>query len=416
MKAAILTIGDEILIGQIVDTNGAWIAEHLNMLGVEVAQKRTVSDKEVDITNALRDFEGKVDIVIMTGGLGPTKDDITKKTLNRYFGGEMIENKEVLQHIHELFQKRGYTLSELNRLQAVIPDTCTPLPNSQGTAPGMWFEQSGTVFISLPGVPYEMKTLMTEEVIPRLAERMNGNIIFHRTLMTQGIPESFLAAKIQHWEDALPENVKLAYLPRPGIVRLRLTAIGEDKEKLNELLEIEISKLLKIIPEDIFACEDVQLETVLGDLLRERKLTLATAESCTGGRIASIITSVPGSSDYYKGSVIAYSNEIKEKILEVPSGLIQKYGAVSRQVVQKMAEGVRQKFRTDLAIAVSGIAGPSGGTPEKPVGTTWICVLDEEKCFAKEYKFGDHRERNIEISSIKALNLLRKKVLGYTLK
>jgi nicotinamide-nucleotide amidase len=416
MKAAILTIGDEILIGQIVDTNGAWIAENLNMLGVEVIQKRTLSDKDRDIRDALKDMESVVDLVIMTGGLGPTKDDITKNSLNLYFGGKMIENKEVLEHINDLFSKRGYKVSELNRLQAVIPDSCTPLRNSQGTAPGMWFEKSGTIFISLPGVPYEMKALMSEEVIPRLAERMNGNIIFHRTLMTQGMPESFLAAKIQDWEEALPRNVKLAYLPRPGIVRLRLTAIGENREVLNQILEEEIDKLLQIIPEYIFAFEEVSLEKVLGDLLRERGLTLATAESCTGGRIASMITSIAGSSDYFKGSVVAYSNEIKENILGVPAVIINKNGAVSKEVVERMAEGVRRKFNTDLAISVSGIAGPSGGSDEKPVGTTWICVCDAKNYVSKSYKFGDNRGRNIEISSITALNLLRKFVLEYKYK
>jgi nicotinamide-nucleotide amidase len=279
----------------------------------------------------------------------------------------------------------------------------------------MWFEKSGTIFISLPGVPYEMKTLMTEEVIPRLAERMNGNVIFHKTLMTSGIPESFLAAKIESWEDGLPDNVKLAYLPRPGIVRLRLTAIGENHDTLNELLEKEVDKLLKIIPEDIFAFEEMPLEKALGDILTERNLTLSTAESCTGGRIASMITSVPGSSNYFKGSIVAYSNEIKESVLGVPSAIIEEYGAVSKEVVEKMAQGVRKKFGTDLAIAVSGIAGPAGGTDEKPVGTTWICVSTGEKCFAKRFKFGDHRGRNIEISSITSLNLLRKMVLGYVL-
>lgn len=415
MKTAILTIGDEILIGQIVDTNGAWIAESLNMMGIEVAEKRTISDRDTSIRSALMDFEGKVDAVIMTGGLGPTRDDITKKSLNEYFGGNMVENKEVLKHISELFHRRGYRMSELNRLQAVIPDSCTPLRNSQGTAPGMWFEKSGTIFISLPGVPYEMKTLMKEEVILRLGEKINGNIIYHRTLMTQGIPESFLAAKIGDWEDNLPSNIKLAYLPRPGIVRLRLTAFGKDKESLNVLLEEEIDKLLKIIPEDIFALEEIALEKVLGDMLREKGLTLATAESCTGGRIASMITSVAGSSDYFKGSVIAYSNEIKHKILGVSMDILQEKGAVSRKVVEEMARAIRKIFSTDMAIAISGIAGPGGGTDDKPVGTTWICVSSQEKCIVKRFKFGDHRGRNIEISSITALNMLRKMILGYSL-
>ena len=415
MKAAIITIGDEILIGQVIDTNSAWIADSLNMIGVEVIEKRTISDQDQSIKKVLSDFEGKADLVIMTGGLGPTRDDITKKSLNDFFGGEMIENKEVLDHIYKLFAKRGFPVSELNRLQAVIPDSCLPLRNSQGTAPGMLFERSGTMFISLPGVPYEMQSLMKEEVIPLIGKKMNGNIVFHRTVMTQGIPESFLAAMIKDWEYALPGNIKLAYLPRPGIVRLRLTALGKSREELNQLIEVEIDKLLKIIPEDIFAFDDILLEKVVGALLRDRSLTLSAAESCTGGRISNLITSIPGSSDYFKGSVISYSNEIKTGVLDVPAEIILEHGSVSRQVVEIMAKNIREKFKTDYSIAVSGIAGPSGGTDEKPVGTTWICISSAEKCCSKQYKFGEHRGRNIEIAAITAINLLRKMILGYNM-
>lgn len=412
MRAAIVTIGDEILIGQIVDTNSAWISENLNLLGIEVVEKRSVSDRDSSIKKVLADFEGNIDLLILTGGLGPTRDDITKHSLNTYFGGSLVENKEVLEHIHQLFSKRGYTVSELNRLQAMVPDTCTPLKNSSGTAPGMWFERSGTIFISLPGVPYEMKGLMMEEVIPRLAGKLNGNIIFHRTLMTQGVPESFLAAKIKDWEEALPDNIKLAYLPRPGIVRLRLTAIGEDKEDLKQLVEIEISKLLNIIPEYIFALEDIDLEMVVGKLLREHSLSLSTAESCTGGRIAGMITSVAGSSDYFYGSVIAYSNQAKKDLLNVPEAIQDESGAVSSEVVEIMAREARKKFHSDYSIAVSGIAGPGGGTGEKPVGTTWIAISGAEKTFSRKFRFGEHRGRNIEIASLTALNLLRKIILG----
>ncbi|MFW5820658.1 MAG: competence/damage-inducible protein A [Bacteroidota bacterium] len=416
MEAVIITIGDEILIGQVIDTNATWIAEHLNISGIEIKEKRTVSDQDSAIKKALLDYEGKTDLVILTGGLGPTRDDITKTSLNEYFGGRMTENHEVLNHIHKLFSKRGFKVSDLNRKQAILPDNCVPLRNSAGTAPGMWFERSGTIFISLPGVPYEMKGLMIEEVLPRLRENMNGKIILHRVLMTQGIPESFLAAKIKDWEYALPENIKLAYLPRPGIVRLRLTAIGENREELSELLKKQIFHLQKILPEDIFALEDVSLESVLGSLLKKHAYTLSTAESCTGGRIASLVTSVPGSSAYFTGSVIAYSNQVKQDFLEIPKEIIEKHGAVSQKVVELMAIHVREKFNTTYSIAVSGIAGPSGGSEEKPVGTTWICVSSKNKVFSKVYKFGDHRERNIEISSITALNLLRKMILDYSLK
>jgi len=416
MNASIVTIGDEILIGQIVDTNSAWIAENLSLAGIEVIEKRAISDRKEDILNVLNFFEGKVELVIITGGLGPTKDDITKPTLANFFGGEMKENKEVLDHIISLFEKRGFVVSELNRLQAVIPDSCTPLKNRQGTAPGMVFEKSGTMYISLPGVPYEMKTIFKEEVIPLLAKRMNGSMIFHRTVMTQGIPESYLAARIQDWEEALPSNIKLAYLPRPGIVRLRLTAIGEKKERLNALIEEEIAKLLKIIPDDVFAFDDIPLEQVIGEILKEKGKTLSTAESCTGGKISSMITSVPGSSSYFAGSVVSYSNKIKEDLLDVDAEIIKSYGAVSKEAVQKMAENVREKFQTDYSISVSGIAGPGGGSEEKPVGTTWICVSSREKTISKMFKFGDHRGRNIQIASYTALNMLRKLILGLSVK
>lgn len=415
MEAVILTIGDEILIGQVVDTNASWIAEHLNISGIEVREKRTISDNDSAIRKALGDYEGKTDLVILTGGLGPTRDDITKKSLNDYFKGRMIENEEVLDHIYKLFNKRGFKVSELNRQQAVIPDNCVPLKNSSGTAPGMWFERSGTIFISLPGVPYEMKGLMTEEVLPKLGEKRNGNIILHRTLMTQGLPESFLAAKIKDWEYSLPDNVKLAYLPRPGLVRLRLTAIGKSREELTALLENEISKLQEILPKDIFAHEDISLESVLSELLHKYAYTLSTAESCTGGRIANLITSVPGSSVYFKGSIVAYSNQVKQEFLNIPSEIIKNYGAVSQEVVELMANTIREKFNTTFSIAVSGIAGPSGGTEEKPVGTTWICISSKNKTISKSYKFGDHRGRNIEIGALTALNLLRKMILDYEL-
>ncbi len=416
MTAAIITIGDEILIGQIVDTNSAFIAESLNLIGVRVQEIRSIADQSRAITSCLADFEGRVDLVVITGGLGPTRDDITRQSLNDYFGGKLTENPDVLAHIQTLFHLRGIRMSDLNRRQAVIPDNCKILENAEGTAPGMWFEKGETIFVSLPGVPFEMKSIVSLQLIPRLANMLNGNIIVHRTIMTQGIPESYLASTISEWELALPGNVHLAYLPHPGLVRLRLSAIGENRDDLNKLLQLEIDKLLKIIPEDIFALEDTTLEAVVGEILKARDLTVSTAESCTGGYIASLFTSVAGSSEYFTGSVVAYSNEIKQNELGVAGEDIESFGAVSKKVVEQMALGIRKKFGTDFGIATSGIAGPSGGSEDKPVGTVWIAVSSAQKTFSKRYQFGEHRQRNIERSSLTALNILRKMVLEIELK
>ena len=416
MTAAIITIGDEILIGQIVDTNSAFIAESLNLIGVRVQEIRSIADQGRAISSCLADFEGRVDLVVITGGLGPTRDDITRQSLNDYFGGKLAENPEVLAHIQTLFHLRGIRMSDLNRRQAVIPDNCKILENAEGTAPGMWFEKGETIFVSLPGVPFEMKSIVSLQLIPRLANMLNGNIIVHRTIMTQGIPESYLASTISEWELALPGNIHLAYLPHPGLVRLRLSAIGENRDDLNKLLQFEIDKLLKIIPEDIFALEDRTLEAVVGEILKARNLTVSTAESCTGGYIASLFTSVAGSSEYFTGSVVAYSNEIKQNELGVAAEDIESFGAVSKKVVEQMALGIRKKFGTDFGIATSGIAGPSGGSEDKPVGTVWIAVSSAQKTFSKRYQFGEHRQRNIERSSLTALNILRKMVLEIELK
>ena len=412
MKAVIVTIGDEILIGQIVDTNSAWLASQLNLSGVEIVEIRSISDNHKDIVSCLTDLESKVDLVVMTGGLGPTKDDITKKSLAQYFNSTMIENTEVLQHISTLFGKRGFKLTDINRQQALLPDNCIPLRNNSGTAAGMWFERSETVFVSMPGVPFEMKGIVQDELLPRLRKLINGNVIIHKTIMTQGIAESYLAAKIRHWEEELSPEIKLAYLPRPGIVRLRLTAIGKDLGRLNLILEKEVSKLLTIIPNEIFAFEDTSIEKVIGELLKEKGLSVSTAESCTGGRISAALTSVPGSSEYYLGSVIAYSNDVKINSLRVNPEDIEKYGAVSEQVVSQMAEGIRLNTNSDYGIATSGIAGPSGGTEEKPVGTTWIAVSSAENCLARQFNFGEHRGRTIDRATLTSLNMLRKKVLG----
>ena len=395
MKAEIITIGDELLIGQIVDTNSAWIAEHFNQAGIEICQITSVRDNMEHIVDALHQAAGKRDLVILTGGLGPTKDDITKPALCKYFDTRLIFNEGVFEQIRERFKHRNISMNSLNRDQALVPESCVVLPNRVGTAPGMWFEKEDTIFVSVPGVPFEMQYLVENEVLPRL--RNNGKIraIFHKTVLTQGLPESMLAERIESWESALPENIRLAYLPNPMSVRLRLSAIGNDIQVLKAQVEQEIEQLKRIIPENIFGYDDDTLAGAVGRLLLEKKQTLAVAESCTGGYISHLITSVPGSSGWYNGGIVAYSNAIKQNLLGVPVESIQKYGAVSEQVVRHMAEGARKKLNAGFAVATSGIAGPAGGTEEKPVGTVWFAVATPEKAVVEKYVFGDNRERNI---------------------
>jgi nicotinamide-nucleotide amidase len=412
MKSAIVTIGDEILIGQVTNTNAIWIATRLNDLGVEVGEMVTVSDHPGQITATLDRYIGKFDLVIMTGGLGPTRDDLTKQTLSDYFESPMVTVPEVLDRITAYFRERGRKMIESNIRQADVPEACQVLINNYGTAPGMWFEKGGTILVSLPGVPYEMKGLMEEEVLPRIRKLITVPAVVHRTIMTQGVPESYLAELLRNWERDLPDCVKLAYLPQPGIVRLRLSATGQCARESEQTLKVIIDKLLKIIPQHIFGYNDISLEEALGALLKERRLTLATAESCTGGNIARLVTSVSGSSAYFTGSVIAYQNHVKSGILKVDEMVIGEHGAVSRQVVEQMALGVRDSFGTDTAIATSGIAGPDGGSEEKPVGTTWICVLHREKMEAQLFRFGGNREQIITQASFTALQLLRRLILN----
>jgi nicotinamide-nucleotide amidase len=411
MRSAIITIGDEILIGQVTDTNAVWISQQLNAIGVQVGEMVTVSDEAGQINSTLDRYIGHFDLLIMTGGLGPTTDDITKQTLAAYFDSKMVTVQEVKDKIIAYFKERGRSMIESNLKQADVPEVCRVLMNYHGSAPGMWFEKEGTILISLPGVPYEMKGLMEDHVLPELISRNNVSQVVHRTIMTQGVPESYLAAMLRDWESALPECVKLAYLPRPGMVRLRLTIVDKCVKDAEQILDVTIAKLLDIIPEHIFGYDDISLEESLGELLRDRGLTLASAESCTGGNIARMITSVPGSSSYYSGSVIAYENRIKSEVLGVDPLVIDEKGAVSRDVVEQMARGVRQLMGTDTSISTSGIAGPEGGTDEKPVGTTWICVQYGEESFAKLYRFGGTRERIIDQASNTALQLLRRLLL-----
>ena len=412
MTAEIISIGDELLIGQVVNTNASWISEKLNLVGIRVHQVSTISDNREHILTALQEAEKRVDIILITGGLGPTKDDITKETLCEYFETKLVFSEEVFENIKKLFGKRGLTLSTPNKKQAEIPEACIPITNNHGSAAGMWFEKAGRIFVSMPGVPFEMKPMITEYIIPEIQKKYNSHSIVHKTVLTQGIGESWLAQKIEAWEDKLPENIKLAYLPQPGIVRLRLTAIGENKNILENQVNEEIEKLLPIIPKYFFGYDKDQLYEIVGELLRTQKQSVSTAESCTGGYIAHLITSVAGSSDYFKGSVVAYANEIKQQLLGVKEKSLIDHGAVSESVVIEMADGVRKKFNADYAIATSGVAGPGGGTEEKPVGTTWIAIATPDKTIARHFLFGEHRERNIRKTALTALNMLRKELLS----
>lgn len=407
MKAELITIGDEILIGQIVDTNSAWIAENLNSIGIPVNRIISISDSAEAIKVAIDESFSNADLIIITGGLGPTNDDITKNTLNEYFNGRYITHEGTLAQIASIFRKRGLELTKLNRKQAEVPDCCTVLPNLLGTAPGMWFERGDKFLISLPGVPFEMVGLMQNEVLPRLSKLNEGQVVVHRTIQTFGLPESFLAEKLSQWEGQLPKNIKLAYLPSPTSIRLRLSAYGTKGMDLDTTIGIEIEKLGQVIPKYIFGEGDDSLQSVVGRMLKQNNATLSTAESCTGGTISQLITQIPGSSAYFKGSVVAYSNQVKEEILDVDPELIRFHGAVSIPVVEAMAKGVKFRLKTDYAIAVSGIAGPDGGSEAKPVGTICIAIISDKSLVSNKLMFTSDRMRNIIRASATALNMLR---------
>jgi nicotinamide-nucleotide amidase len=412
MKAEIITIGDELLIGQVVDTNSAFIATKLNEAGIHVHQITSVSDNREHIIEALHKASQKADLILMTGGLGPTNDDITKLTLCEYFNVGLKFDAEAYKDVEHMFKIRGREVTEINRRQADLPENCSALRNKNGTAPGMWFDVAGKIYVSMPGVPYEMKALMEDEVIPKLKKQFTLPVIVHRNVLTIGIGESMLAEKIIAWENSLSQdNIKLAYLPSIGMVRLRLSTRGEDRKALEANVERKIKELQGIVGEYIFGYENDTLEQILGNLLKERKQTLSLAESCTGGYISHLITAIAGSSDYYKGSVIAYSYEIKTLELGVDKDVLNTRGAVSQEVVEKMASAVRKKFDTDYSVAVSGIAGPTGGTPEKPVGMVWIAIATPDKVFSKKCQFANNRLRNIQMTANTALNLLRKEIV-----
>jgi len=410
MKAEIINIGDELLIGQVVNTNASWIAAQLTKAGISVVQITTIADDANAIKISLDHAFSRAEIVLISGGLGPTKDDITKKTLAEYFDSKLIFHEPTFEQVKKIFAARQFPVSEVNRQQAMIPDKCQPLFNKNGTAPGMWFEKEGKVAVSMPGVPFEMKAIMEEQVIPKLIRHFQLGVIIHKTVMTTGMPESMLAEKIKTWEENLPAHIKLAYLPQPGIVRLRLSGRGKDGEKLTAEIMEQVEKLKQIVPEIIYGYDDVLLEEVVGQLLVKNNKTVSTAESCTGGYIAHLITSIPGSSDYFEGSVVSYSNRIKSELLGVRPETLEKHGAVSREVVTEMAESARLKLKTDYNIAVSGIAGPAGGTDEKPVGTVWIALAGPEGTETELFHFGEHRGRNIRRAALAALNMLRLKL------
>jgi len=411
MKAAIITIGDELLIGQTIDTNSAWMGAELSKSGFDVVRITSVHDRKADILNALKESTGKTEVVLITGGLGPTSDDITKPTLCEFFNTHLVFNDDVFRMNEEMMIRRNFPMNDKNRRQAEVPDGCKVLYNTVGTAPGMWFEKDGTIYISMPGVPYEMKHLMKELVLPELNKRFTSQIIIHRNIMTYGIGESLLADRLTDFESGLPDSIKLAYLPAYGIIKLRLTGTGSEHDQLANLIEEQASRLYQTIPELIYGENEDSLEMVVGKLLKAVKKTVSTAESCTGGEIAHLITSIPGSSEYYKGSIISYSNSIKTQLLGVQDYILTRYGAVSENTVKEMANGARSLLKTDYTIATSGIAGPDGGTETKPVGTVWIAVASEGGTVCEKRVFGNDRANNITRFSLAALNLLRKQII-----
>lgn len=413
MKAAIVTIGDEILIGQIVDTNSSYIAKALDKIGIATHEMLSISDDKQHILDTFHSLQNKVEVVIVTGGLGPTKDDITKKTFCDYFEDTLVENDVVLVHVKSIIEgiyKRPIT--QMNRDQALVPTKAKVLFNQAGTAPGMWMEKENTVFISLPGVPYEMKYLIDNEVIPNLVQKFERPYIVHQTIMTYGRGESMIAEQIEEWEDSLPEFIKLAYLPSPGKVRLRLTARGTNEELLKNEIKHQVEKLDLLIHDIIVGYnEDEPIEVVLGRLLTEKKLTISTAESCTGGKIAATLSAVPGASNYFKGSVVSYATQVKIDVLDIDENLIAKHGVVSAEVAKEMAKSVQKVMNSDCAIATTGNAGPTKGDEDAELGTVFIGIAMYNEVFVEEFNFGQPREKVIDRGVSKALELIYKEIL-----
>ncbi len=413
MKATIVTIGDEILIGQIVDTNSGFVAKSLDKIGVEISEMISISDNKQHILDTFAKLQNQVDLVIITGGLGPTKDDITKKTFCDYFEDELIINEAVLAHVTQLiegFYKRPIT--QLNKDQALVPSTATILKNANGTAPGMWMKKENTVFISLPGVPYEMKGIIEDEIIPKIVAEYKRPYIIHKTILTYGMGESMVAEKIEDWENNLPDFIKLAYLPNPGRVRLRLSARGTDKELLEKAIEANVFSLTQIIGDIIVGFDDSEtLEVVLGKLLAQHQKTIATAESCTGGKLAQIITAIPGSSQYFKGSIVSYAKEIKTQVLGVSEATINKYSVVSEAVATEMATQIRKIMHTDYGIGITGNAGPTTDDTDEEVGVVFITLATPEGIISEKFNFGQPREKVIDRAVNKSMEMLQAAIL-----
>lgn len=409
VKAKLISIGDELLIGQVVNTNAAWLGNILTINGMEVISTLTIGDGEQDILEAL-DSCSDVDIIVMTGGLGPTADDITKPTLCKYFNTELEFFQDAYDNVMSIFTKRGYQMTERNRGQAYIPKSCTYIPNRYGTAPCMWFEKGKSVYISMPGVPFEMKNVFEQEILPMLLSHFKITPYINKVVMTTGVGESFLADKIKDWEDALPDFLSLAYLPQYGMVRLRLEGRHPDRDFLQQTIDERIEQLKDLIGEYIFGYDEKPLAEVVFEKLKAAGATMASAESCTGGSIAKMITAIPGSSEVFKGTVVSYATEVKENLLGVSHDDVVNYTVVSQQVAEQMAVGVKSLLKTDYAVATTGVAGPGGGTEENPVGTVWIAVAGPAGLVSKRYNFGNSRENNIERAAITAFEMLRRTI------
>lgn len=410
--AEIIAIGDELLYGQIVDTNSHWISQQLDLKGVKVIRKTTVGDNRLDILSAFREAESRADLILITGGLGPTQDDLTKPLLAEYFNCAIVEFPEAVEAVTSFFEKRGREMTPLNILQGHLPGCCTYVPNIVGTAPGMWFDQHNTFWMSMPGVPHEMKLLMNEFVLPKLSDIFSLPVIQHKVIKTVGIGESWLTDLIQDWENSLPENIKLAYLPSLGHVKLRLTGFGENKMVVQKEIQAQIDLVLPLIDKYIYGYDKETLEMAIGKLLLSNKKTVSLAESCTGGYISHLITTIPGSSNYFQGGIIPYHNQFKESLINVKHQTLFDYGAVSEATVKEMAEGVKKEFKSDFGLASSGIAGPGGGSPEKPVGTVWIACAGEGYVNTKKLQLTQDRLLNIQLTGVALLNLLRISILS----
>jgi nicotinamide-nucleotide amidase len=411
VRAEIITIGDEILYGQILDTNTQWISLELDKLGIKTVRKSSVGDQASEITQILQEASSRADIVFITGGLGPTKDDLTKKILADFFDCGLAMHTEALQDVTEFFAKRGRELSDINRDQALLPTKAQFVPNKQGTAPCMWFEEKGLIWVSMPGVPFEMKAIMETEVLPRVMKHFKTPVIFHKVIKTVGIGESYLSDLIQDWELSLPAHIKLAYLPSLGIVKLRLTAFGDDLKSLSADVETELARVMPLISSYVFGYEKEELAEVVGELLRKSKASLGVAESCTGGHLAHQFTQISGSSDYFTGGIVSYANQVKMEQLGVSASILSEFGAVSEPCIRAMAEGAHKVLGTTYSLATSGIAGPTGGTEEKPVGTVWIALAHPEGVITRKLQLAGTRMQNIHMTSLASINLLRRFLL-----